>query len=289
MNVLDANLETSPQPNQPNSQAANVVSNKLETPNKQNETEKVKPRSLAEMFGNPNDESSLEIDLEERTIDDPNKPIDTIDRLIARNKLTPEQAYAIKVPMPNGAEPLTIGELKDKIADLVDHEFRVTEFDERRIRQEGELLKSQGELRDLLALLPKEALTPKVLEKLRTTQDQTVRTEKKRALEHIPTWSDEKSRNADIEVMQETLADYGFDESFLHSVIDHRAVKFIRDMCLMRARIRKSLELVRDPTGKNKKPSGKAAKPAVRPTTIAPRKVMATGQDKIVDLFKSKE
>lgn len=288
MNESNANLETRTPANQPNSQAANGAANKPEAPNNQQEQEKVKPRSLAEMFGNPEDASSLEIDLEERTPDDPSKPIDSIDRLIARNKLTPEQAYAIKVPMPNGAEALSIGELKDKISELSEFEGRVLEFDERRIKQEGELLKSQQQIRDLVSVLPKDALAPAVLDKLRTQQEATVNVEKRRTLEHIPSWRDEKSRNADIELMQETLADYGFDESFLHTVVDHRAIKFIRDSCLMRARIKKSLESVRDPQGKNKKPSAKA-KPAVRPVVAAPRKIMPTGDDKIRNLFDSKE
>src|SRR6185369_8652153 len=39
--------------------------------------------------------------------DDPSKPVDSIDGLTKRHKMTAEQVYAIKVPMPNGAEPLT--------------------------------------------------------------------------------------------------------------------------------------------------------------------------------------
>jgi len=288
MNELNANLETRAPANQSNSTTDNGVSDKQGAPNKQ---ETHKPRSLAEMFGNPEDESSLEIDLEERIPDDPNKPIDSIERLIARNKLTPEQAYAIKVPMPNGGESLSIGELKDKISELSDFEMRVTEFDERRIRQEGDLLKSQGELRDLLGLLPKEAITPAVLEKLRRNQTQTLKVERQRALEHIPSWRDEKARTADIALMNEVLSDYGFDEGFLDSVIDHRAVKFVRDMCLMRARIKKSLESVRNANNTNKRPSGKGNKAPIRPNNNASgqRKLTPTPDDKIRNLFSTKE
>jgi hypothetical protein len=287
MNESNANLETRAPVNQSNSQTDNGAPNKVEAPDKKAETPK--PRSLADMFGNTEDESSLEIDLEDKTPDDPSKPIDSIDKLIARNKLTAEQAYAIKVPMPNGAEPLSIGELKDKISALTDFELRETEFDERRIKQEGELLKSQSELRDLLGMLPKEALTPKVLEKIRSNQDATTRVEKQRTLEHIPSWRDEKSRNEDIALMQETLADYGFDESFLNTVLDHRAVKFIRDMARMRSRIKKSLEAVRDPNKTGKRPSGKPAKAPVKSSVIPPRKTMPTQDDKIRNLFSSKE
>jgi hypothetical protein len=286
MNELNASLETSKQTPQANSQSANNgAPDSKGAPNNQTQ-QPPKPQSLAEMFGDKSDESSLEISLDDDSPDDPNAPLDSIERLKKRNKLTDEQVYKIKVPMPNGAEALSIGELKDKITDLTDFEMRQVEFDERRIKKEGELLKSEGELRDILGMLPKEALDPKVLGKIHERQQSVTRREKALTIEHIPSWSDEKSRNKDLELMQETLGDYGFDESFLHSVIDHRAMKFIRDMCLMRARIRKSIADVRDPQRLNGRPSGKTQKAAIRPNTNSPRKKMATQDDKLRQIFQ---
>lgn len=141
-------------------------------------------------------------------------------------------------------------------------------------------------MRDILAILPKEALKPEVLNKLRDRQEATVRIEKQRTLEHIPSWREEKARNADIELMQATLADYGFDESFLHSILDHRAIKFVRDMSLMRKRIRDSIASVRDPKRLGKTPSGKTGKGALKPNVQSSRKVMPTQNDKLAELFK---
>ena len=284
MQESGASLETSQQTQQPNSQAVNNGVPNKGAPNKQTQ-EPPKPKSLEELFGDPSDNSNLEINLEDDTPDDPNAPIDSIERLKKRNKLTDEQVYKSKVPMPNGAEALTIGELKDKISGLTDFEMQQVEFDERRIKKEGELLKSEGELRDILAMLPKETLDPKVLAKIHERQQATTRIEKQRTLEHIPSWADEKRRNADIELMQETLSDYGFDESFLHSVIDHRAMKFIRDMCLMRDRIRKSIANVRDPKRLSGRPSGKPSKAPVKPNNGSPRQKMQTHDDKLKQLF----
>lgn len=293
MNVANASLETSKLNQQANSQPVIKPNqpNKADSGNQLNKAdEPAKPRSLAEMFADPSDESSLEINLDDDTPDDPNAPIDSVERLKKRTKLTDEQVYAIKVPMPNGAEPLSIGELKDKIGDLVTHEMSVLEFDERRVRQEGELLKSQAELRDILAVLPKEALTPEVLNKLRTRQDSVTKREKQLTIEHIPSWRDESTRTKDIELMQSQLADYGFDESFLHSVVDHRAMKFIRDSCLMRDRIRKSIAQVRAAKIVSGKPSGKPNKAAVKPIANAPRKSVVETQDtKLARLFDPKE
>jgi hypothetical protein len=291
MNVANANLETGTQHQQPNSQADNKgppVSNGA-VPNKTNQqqVETPKPKSLAEMFGDSTDETSLEINLSDDTPDDPNAPLDSIERLMKRHKLTPEQAYAIKVPMPNGAEALTIGELKDKISDLTDLEYRQTEFEERRIKAEGEILKSQSELRDILSVLPKDAIKPEVLNKLRERQEHTTRRERQLTLQHIPEWRDEKKRTAELEGIEEMLSDYGFDGTFLQAVTDHRAMKFIRDTFLIRTRIKKSLEAVRDPKKLGAKPSGKSGKAAIKPGTNSRRQTTMTQDDKLAKLFSS--
>jgi hypothetical protein len=292
MTELNASLETSKQNQQPNSQADNAgtVPNKNgAAPNKQDEQGN-KPRSLADLFGSKSDESSTEIALDDDTPDDPEAPLDSIERLMKRHKLTAEQAYAIKVPMPNGAEALSIGEIKDKVAELTDFEMRVVQFDERRIKQEGELLKSQSELRELIGILPKDAIKPEVLQKLRERQSETTRQQRQLTLEHIPEWRDEKKRTAEIEGIVEMLSDYGFDESFLQSVVDHRAMKFIRDNYLIRTRIRKSLEQVRDPKKLGKQPSGKGNKAPSKPSNNPSRRQAAVTQgDKIRDWFNSKE
>lgn len=281
MPELNASLETS-KPNSPansqpdNSAVNNGAPNKTEQPNK--------PRSLADIFGNKSDETNLDISLEDDTPDDPNEPVDSIDRLMKRQKLTPEQAYAIKIPMKDGAEALTIGQLKDRVGELVDFETREMEFEERRIRQEGELLRSQSELRDLLSILPKDAIKPEVLEKLRKRQETTVRNEKRLTIEHIPEWRDEKRRSKEIEGMIDMLGDYGFEPSFLDTVVDHRVVKFLRDTFIIRERIRKSLAEVRDPKRLGVRPSGKGkVGKAPADGSNARRNHSPTNRDRLMD------
>jgi hypothetical protein len=294
MTELNASLETSKPNNQANSQPDNngAEPNKNgKAFNKQQDDQAKQPKSLAELFGSKSDESSTEIALDDDTPDDAEAPLDSIDRLMKRHKLTADQAYGIKVPMPNGAEALTIGELKDKISELTDFEVRVVQFDERRIKQEGELLRSQAELKELIGVLPKDAIKPEVLQKLRERQAETTKQQRQLTLEHIPEWRDEKKRTTEIEGIVEMLSDYGFDESFLQSVVDHRAMKFIRDTFLIRSRIRKSLEQVRDPKKLGKQPSGKSNKSPIKPSNnSSTRKQAAVTQgDKIRDWFQSKE
>lgn len=301
MQPSNANLETSPQNNQPTSKAVNndsnspaiqkpavnSVSNKPAAPVQ----EPVKPKSLAELFADPTDPDSTEINLQDEAPDDPNAPVDSLDGLMKRHKMTPEQVYALRVPMPNGAEALTIGELKDKVGELVGFEQRVTQFDLRRIEQEGQLLRAQQQVQDILSMLPPEAIKPEVLKKLRDRQEGVARRERAATLDAIPDWRDEDRRLQEIEGINEMLSDYGFDESFLPTVVDHRAMKFIRDMFLMRSRIKKSLELVRNGGKPGQRPSGKPNKAAVRPNNNPPsnRKVVPTQDDKLRSWLSSKE
>lgn len=230
-------------------------------PNDNQQTEEEKPLSLAELFADEDSDGESQ-----KEDDDSSKPVDSIDRLVKKLAVKPEQVYAIKVPMPNGAEPLTIGELKDRVGELVGFEARELAFDQRRMKAEGELLRAQTEMRDLLAMLPKEQIKPEMVEKVRKRHEVTMARERALTLEHIPDWNDEKRRMEDIQGMIDMLSEYGFDETFIETVVDHRALKFIRDMYLRDKRIKAALAKVTTPTKKGKAPSGKASKGPVRPS-----------------------
>jgi hypothetical protein len=278
MQQSNGSLETSNQTQQP--QENNSGSEQLGKPekaprnqrqqqqpqNKQPETKDEKPLSLAELFKreNPDDPEDTSFSVEDE--DDPTKPVDSVDGLSKRLKIKPEEVYAIKVPMPNGAEPMTLGDLKDRVGELVDLDARELEFTQRRVRGEGEILRAQQELRSLMALIPKDKLTPELINKVRQNHETTQARERQLTLEHIPSWNDEQTRTADIQGMVSMLSDYGFDEGFIATVVDHRALKFLRDTYLMRKRIQKALSEVKIPPRKgNKAPSQKTGKPAQRP------------------------
>lgn len=224
--------------------------------------------SLAELFGNSDDgeDGETRLNLSDDSPDDPSKPPDSVEAAIKRLGLKkPEDFYAIKVPMPNGAEPLTIGDLKDRVGEVVDLETREAQFDQRRIASEGELLRAQAEMRELMALVPKDKLTPEVLEKVRQKHEATMKKERVATLEHIPEWQDEKRRGEDLQGMIELLGNYGFDENFIATVVDHRALKLLRDYYLMDKRIKKALANVTIPAKKGHKPSQKPSKGAQKP------------------------
>lgn len=254
---------------------------------KDGKEDKREPLSLAELFRseNPDDPEDDSFSVEDE--EDLTKPADSIDGVAKRLKMKVEDVYKIKVPMPSGAEPMTLGDLKDRVGELVDLDLREMEFNTRRIRGEGELLRSQQELRSLMALIPKDKLTPELINKVRKTHEATQARERQLTIEHIPSWMDDKARTADIKGMIEMLGDYGFDESFIETIVDHRALKFVRDMYLMRRRIQSALKNVKIPVRKgNKAPSHKPNKAAAKPADDRTSRPARNGREKLAELFK---
>jgi hypothetical protein len=274
MQQSNGSLETSNQNQQPQNSSSGeqlglkpekAPRNQQQQPSKPDPNE-AKPLSLADLFKkeNPDDPEDLSFSVEDD--DDPSKPVDSVDGLSKRLKMKPEEVYKIKVPLPNGLEPMTLGELKDRVGELADLDARELEFNTRRVRGEGELLRAQNELRSLMALIPKDKLTPELINKVRANHEATQARERQLTLEHIPSWNDDQSRTTDMQHMIEMLSDYGFDEGFISTVVDHRALKFIRDTMLMRRRIQKALAEVKIPTRKNNKaPSQKVGKAPQKP------------------------
>jgi hypothetical protein len=278
----------------PNQQAANsnpastgTPSNKG-APNNTQQVQQEEPRklSLAELFAE--DAEDLDDNGEVRpSSDDPSKPPETLEAAAKRLGLKPEQVYNVKIPMPNGAEPLTLGQMKDRVGELVDLESRELQFDQRRMKAEGELLRAQAEMREIMAMVPKDKLNPEVVNKVRQRHEDTMKRERQLTLQHIPDWQDEKRRTEEIQGINDLLSDYGFDETFLTTVVDHRALKFIRDMYLQNRRIKAALARVtNDPAKSGQRPSGKAKAPARPNSSTSNRKTGApTQRSKIMSIL----
>lgn len=231
----------------------------------QQQTDEPRRVSLAELFSD-NEDGSEEFDNEGNSVvDDPTKPPDTLDVLSKRLGFKPEQIYNVKIPLADGAEPLTIGQLKDRVGEVVDLEMRETQFESRRMQVEGELLRSQTEIRELLGMIPKEHINPAIVDKIRKRHETNMAFERKMTLEHIPEWRDEKRAGEDLQGMIDFTKRWGFDETFIATVHDHRAIKFIRDMYLRDKRIQAALAKVTTPDSKGQRGSAKTKKAAAKP------------------------
>jgi hypothetical protein len=263
----ESTLRVEPRP--PRNQRDNSATKSQQQP--EGEGSEPKPLSLAELFAEDGDSDS---ESGSGVHDDPSAPPQTIEAAAKRLGLKPEQVYAIKVPMPNGAEAVSVGDLKDRIGELVELDTREMQFDQRRIKAEGDLLRAQTEMRGVLSLLPPEVVQklPALTEKVRKQHVETQRRERQLTLEHIPEWQDEQRCTQDMDGMIGFLSEWGFDESFLGTVVDHRAMKFIRDMYLRDAKIKRAMKDVKVPARRGLRPSAKPAKQPAKPSQNTPRR-----------------
>ncbi len=167
----------------------------------------------------------------------------TLDDLAKSADIDVEALY--KVPIPMGGEEgetLTLGELKDigkKDRDLTVRELKLEE-DYR--KKNGDLLKAQGGLRELIAALPDKALTPEARQKAAELYATKVQAEESRTLELIEEWKDPQTRKAEEEEMRQHLMEYGLPSTYLDSVIHAEARYYIRENMLREKRINAAIE-----------------------------------------------
>lgn len=244
-----------------------------------------KKLSLAELFA---EDDASDSENPEDNSEDLSKPVDSIDGLMKRSKLTAEQVYALKVPMPNGAEPMTIGQLKDLATADNDATTRELQFEQRRVKQEGELLRAQNELMDVLQALPKEHLTPAIIKKVRAQHEARITREHQLTLEHIPEWQDDDARLEDIKGINAFLSDYGFSEAYLPTIADHRLLKLLRDTYLRDKRIKKALAEVQTPAKRpGVRPSQKPSRATRLENESREKRSMTLKSAKLIQMFKS--
>jgi hypothetical protein len=193
--------------------------------------------------------------------------------------------YKLEIMQAEDGTAVTIENLKDFHAKQADYSMREIEFEERKTEQESAIMQAQEELRELMAALPEKAIKPEVLQKIRAKHEAQAKLERRRTLDVIPEWQDEKTRTADLEGMAEHLKQYGYPVNHLERVADHRQVKYIRDNWLREMRIRKALAAVKagkpNPTTRQK-PGNKA--PSKQPLAGVKR---GNARDKLEAVFSN--
>jgi hypothetical protein len=171
--------------------------------------------------------------------------------------------YDIQVPSSvEGAEPFTLGKLKDLAKDHDDFAVRTLEHDEKVRKTQTEFMRAEQELRELFAALPPDAIKPEVRAKLQAKRDKALTEERQRVLDAIPEWKDATLRASELEAMDEHLKNYGFPASYLASVFDHRTLRYIRANWQREEQIRRALEKVAE-----RRPSTPPKSQGSRPVT----------------------
>jgi hypothetical protein len=128
-------------------------------------------------------------------------------------------------------ETATLGELKDGYKELQKMRGDVAEFEDRKTNSQNEVMIAKRQIEQLVELgAATNSLHPQVLDKLQEIHADTVSRERRAVLGVMPEWSDEVTRAKDFGQMSDLLSKYGFSRQEVEGVLDHRLLKFARDM-----------------------------------------------------------
>ena len=214
-----------------------------------------------ESLEEPNDEKpgDAESGAAERESDKtPGKPT-TLDELAERLSVNVSDLYNLQVPFGGGESPKTLGQIKDLVSDIDAFEMERLTWSETRAKKEADFMRSAQELTEVLQLIPKNAISKELLQRVSERRTAAKQREDMLLRDAIPDWADEQTETRERQLMQAHLKDYGFPEGYLDNLIDHKTVKFIRDAALRKQRIDNALERVRTVKKPGQKPSERPA------------------------------
>ena len=166
------------------------------------------------------------------------KVLTTLAELADVSGLKIADVYKLHVPMRDGVEPMTLGAIKDAASKAGDLEALAVELDERRATFENDMIRSRGELNQIVALLPE--IPDALIAKARDAHLEHLQVERKALFDVKPEWKDDATYARAQDDILEAVADYGFSRTDLDLVIDHRLTKLLHDFAGMKKRITKA-------------------------------------------------
>lgn len=142
--------------------------------------------------------------------------------------------YDLEVPMPDGGESQTIGQLKDFFQQHQEWQQERDDWADTRTSQENELLVARQQIVELSQLMGE--VKPEVIQALAAQQQARIEQQRNLMMQSIPDWQDQEKMKADRARIVETAAEYGVTAQDIGLVNDHRFVKMLKDFADMKQR-----------------------------------------------------
>ncbi len=167
---------------------------------------------------------------------DPDDPMALpLQELAEKAGVTLKELYATVVPLGGEQdEATTLGALKDQFREYSQLEATRSAFEESRTGFENDMIRSRGELQEVIKLLPE--VPAAVLQQAQKVYAEA-RDKEREALHLIkPEWKDAEVFARAQDAVLETVGVYGFKRADLDAVLDHRLTKLLWDFHTMRQR-----------------------------------------------------
>lgn len=146
--------------------------------------------------------------------------------------------YDLEVPMPDGAESVTIGELKDHFQKAADFEKEREIWEDNRIAEDGKLQLARAELNELAGLVGQ--VNPELLNHLRQKRAANQKQEQEKLLRLYPEWQDPAVKKAASEPLLKTARHLGLSEQEFAQIGDHRLIHGLKLLSTYMARAEKA-------------------------------------------------
>ena len=146
----------------------------------------------------------------------------------------PQVDYDLEMPMPDGMENMTVGQLKDHFRDHQNLQQERDDWEAQYSEQQLELMAARRQLVELADML--QDVKPEVVDHVQQMIGRNDEQEAELLLKTFPAWSDPDKKAAARAEQLETFKQYGFSEWEYSSIKDHRVIKALHDLSQYRKR-----------------------------------------------------
>lgn len=182
--------------------------------------------------------------------------------LAERVGLELSELYALEVATSADGKAVTVEQLKDHWAKRSDFAVQQLKWEQDRSEEQQALARANAELRDVLSMLPKDALDEKVLKQVAARHEASVQRENAATLRVLPEWRDEAVMTRELAGMAEWMKSFGFPVDTLKTITDHRMRLLLRTAWkreeLVKAALAEVEKVPADSHGKSRPNEGKA-------------------------------
>ena len=189
--------------------------------------------------------------------------------------------YDQEVPMPDGMENMTVGQLKDHFRDHQDLQQERSDWETYQNEQQLELMATRRQLVELADML--QDVKPEVVDHVQQMMQRNDEQEAELLLKTFPAWADADKKAAARADQLETMKRYGFSEWEYSSIKDHRFIVALERLTRLEAREaagKAKREQLKAEVPKGQKPTTRKQSPAQERAHLIQRAKRGTSDEK---------
>ncbi len=144
--------------------------------------------------------------------------------------MSKKELYGVEINLGNDSI-VSLGDLKDAFKDYESIKDGQEKFEATKTHEQNEMMIARRQMDQLVQLGQQTGnLTPQIIDQLDKIHGDNVTRERNALLTTLPEWRDSNVRQTDYHEMGQLLGQYGFTQTELEGVVDHRLIKFVHDM-----------------------------------------------------------